>query len=142
VKIRSGGEGDIYHSPFTTERTGGGTMNSLWEKVKKGVFAGASVTAEKAGELSRIGKMRLDIAGVKRNINKTFTELGGLVYHLLVEEKAAKIADQEEVKRLVEQVKMSELDLQAKEAELEAIRSQRKEKGEEEKGGEEVVSEA
>jgi len=117
-------------------------MNSLWEKVKKGVFAGASVTAEKAGELSRIGKMRLDIAGVKRNINKTFTELGGLVYHLLVEEKAAKIADQEEVKRLVEQVKMSELDLQAKEAELEAIRSQRKEKGEEEKGGEEVVSEA
>jgi len=39
-------------------------------------------------------------------------------------------------------VKMSELDLQAKEAELEAIRSQRKEKGEEEKGGEEVVSEA
>jgi len=116
-------------------------MNSLWEKVKKGVFAGAAITAETAGELSRVGKMKLDIAVVKRDINKTFTELGGLVYHLLVEEKAAKIADQEEVKRLVEQVKMSELDLQAKETELEAIRSQRKEKGEAEQAGEEVVSE-
>ena len=36
---------------------------------------------------------------------------------------------------------MLELDLQAKEAESEAIRSQRKEKGEEEEVGEEVISE-
>lgn len=116
-------------------------MNSLWEKVKKGVFAGASVAAEKAGELGRVGKIKLEIAGVKRDINKAFAELGGLVYHLLVEEKTTEIADHEEVKRLLEQVKMSELDLQAKEAELETIRSQRKEKGEEEEAGEEVVSE-
>ena len=102
-------------------------MDSLWEKVKKGVSAGASVAAEKAEELTRIGKMKLDIAGVNRDINKTFTELGGISYHLLVEEKAPEIADQEEVKQLVEQVKMLELDLQAKEAELETIRSQKTE---------------
>jgi hypothetical protein len=102
-------------------------MDSLWEKVKKGVSAGASIAAEKAGELSRIGKMKLDIAGVNRDINKTFTELGGIAYHLLSEENAPAIADQEEVKQLVEQLKMLELDLQAKEAELETIRSQKTE---------------
>ena len=101
-------------------------MDSLWEKVKKGVSAGASVAAEKAGELSRIGKMKLDIAGVNRNINKTLTELGGIAYHLLSEENAPVIADQEEVK-IVEQLKMLEIDLHAKEAELEAMRSQKKE---------------
>ena len=100
-------------------------MDSLWEKVKKGVSAGASIAAEKAGELSRIGKMKLDIAGVNRDINKTFTELGGIAYHLLSEESAPVIADQEEIKQLVEQLKMLELDLQAKEAELETIRSQK-----------------
>jgi len=102
-------------------------MDSLWEKVKKGVSAGASVAAEKAGELSRIGKMKLDIAGVNRNINKTLTELGGIAYHLLSEENAPVIADQEEVKQIVEQLKMLEIDLHAKEAELEAMRSQKKE---------------
>ena len=102
-------------------------MDSLWEKVKKGVSAGASVAAEKAGELSRIGKMKLDIAGVNRDINKAFTELGGIAYHLLAEENAPEIADQEEVKQLVEQLKMLEIDLHAKEADLEAIRSQKKE---------------
>ena len=116
-------------------------MDSLWGKVKKGVSAGASVAAEKAGELRRVGKMKLDIAGVKRDINKTFAELGGFVYHLLGREKAAKVVDQEEVKQLVERVKTLEVDLQTKEAELEAIRGQGKEEGEKENAGGKVSEE-
>ncbi|MFH1006450.1 MAG: hypothetical protein V1800_02955 [Candidatus Latescibacterota bacterium] len=88
------------------------------------------MAAEKAGELSRIGKIKLDIAGVNRDINKTFTQLGGLTYHLLTEEKAPVIADQEEVKQLVEQLKMLEIDLHAKEAEFSAIRGQKEKEGE------------
>ena len=116
-------------------------MDSLWEKVKKEVSAGASVAAEKAGELSRVGKIKMDIAGVKRDINKTFAELGGFVYHLLAREKAPKVVDQEEVKRLLEQMKTLEVNLQTKEAELEAIRSRGKEEEKKENAGGKVSEE-
>lgn len=98
-------------------------MSGLWQKIKQTVYQGASVAAEKAEELGRIGKKRLDIASKKQEISRTCAELGASVYHLWETGKGAKTMDQPEVQRLIEQIKVLEADLQEKEAELERMKA-------------------
>jgi len=98
-------------------------MSGLWKKIKQSVYQGASVAAEKAEELGRIGRKRLDIAGTKQEISRTCAELGATIYHLWETEKDPKIMDQAEVQRLMDQIKALEADLQEKEAELERMKA-------------------
>ena len=93
-------------------------MSGLWQKIKQSVYQGASVAAEKAEELGRIGKKRLDIANRKQEISRTCAELGATIYQLWDTEKRPKITDESEVQQLVEKIKHLEADLQEKEAEL------------------------
>lgn len=104
---------------------------SLWEKVKKNLVEWYDAAYEKTDELARIGKKKIEIAGINRTIERHLSELGGRIYELIEEQKQQKgIAQDEKVMALIEEVKKLEEQLQQKEKEIERIKEEKREKQE------------
>ena len=96
-------------------------MSKIWEDLKTYVKQGATAVAEKTEELSKVGKIKIDIMGIERNLQKTLSELGGQVYHLAADDKKAKLLDDEKVQEIIEKVKDFETQLEEKKQELEEV---------------------
>ncbi len=103
-------------------------MTTLWDSVKKSLKdgakiakEGATIAAEKAEEFSKKSKVMFDISNIKRKIEKSFTEIGGKAYHLIVEENVKDISENEEVQTLLENVKKLEDELNTKQEEYNNI---------------------
>ncbi len=115
-------------------------VNELWGKLKKSLKDGLEVVAEKTQEVGQIGKVKLEIMGIKRRIAKQFTELGGKVYHLYKEDNVKDLSDRDDVKAIVGLVSSLEQDLSDKEKELEEISSEKEVSSEEEVSSEKEVT--
>ncbi len=81
---------------------------TLWENLKKGLEQGIKTITEKTEELTEMGRLKLEIMSVKREIEKDFVELGGRVYQLIKENKDNNLSHSTEIKALVEKVKVEE----------------------------------
>ena len=103
-------------------------MNTLWDYLSKGLREGLAVLAEKTDEYTKIGRIKLEIISIKRDIEKLFTELGGKVYHLMVEQNDTNIASNEEIRGLIEKVKDLERRLQEKRQEIEKVKKAKERK--------------
>lgn len=102
-------------------------MDTLWDKVKKNLVDWYGTAYEKTDELARVGKKKIEITGVNRAIERHLSELGGRVYDLIVEQgKTGVIAKDTRVKELIEEVRRLEEELGEKEAEIEAIRAEKR----------------
>lgn len=97
-------------------------MSTLWDDIAKTIRDSVDTVVGKTEELTKIGKIKVDIINIKRNIEKQFAELGGTVYHLIDENKTS-IASNADVKAVVEKVKELEEQLDAKNAELEKVKA-------------------
>lgn len=97
-------------------------MSNLWEDMTKTLREGVDTLVEKTDELTKIGRIKVDLLNLKRRIEKNFTELGGRVYHLIAEEKDNKIASHPEVKAIIDRIKRLEGELNAREQELEHVK--------------------
>ncbi|NOZ62068.1 MAG: hypothetical protein GXO74_10340 [Calditrichaeota bacterium] len=94
----------------------------FWDDLSNMFKRGVSTVAKKTDEYTKIGKLKVDIIGVKREIDKQFTMLGGKVYQLIAEEKNTKIASNEEVKQIIDAIKDLNEKLNQKKEELEQVR--------------------
>lgn len=101
-------------------------MANLWDDIAKTIREGVDTVVEKTEELTKIGMIKMDIINIKRNVDKNFSELGGKVYHLLVEENKAQIANDKDVKEIIECIKILEKELQAKNEELKKVKTKTK----------------
>ena len=102
-------------------------MDTLWDKVKKNLVDWYGTAYEKTDELARIGKKKIEVAGVNRAIEKHLSELGGKVYDLVeVQGKGGVIAKDSDVSRLVEEIRGLEEQLKEKEQEIEVIKAEKK----------------
>ena len=102
-------------------------MDTLWDKVKKNLVEWYDTAYEKTDELARLGKKKIEMAGLNRAIEKHLSELGGTVYDLIeVQGKGGVIAKDEKVSKLVEEVKGLEEQLKAKEQEIDAIKAEKR----------------
>ena len=112
-------------------------MDTLWNKVKKNLVEWYETAYDKTDELARIGKRKIEMTGLNRSIEKHFSELGGRVYDLIVEQghRGNKTADDEVVQRIVAEVKELETRLRQKEEEIGAIRGESGKGPDEEKEG-------
>lgn len=97
-------------------------MSSLWEDITRTIREGVDTVVEKTEELTKIGKIKVDIINIKRNIEKNFAEMGGKTYHLIVEEKKNQIAKDKEINELVECIKLLENELEEKKKDLEKVK--------------------
>lgn len=98
-------------------------MPSLWDDIAKTIREGVDTMVEKTEELTKIGRIKVDIINIKRNIEKNFTELGGRVYQLVSEGKSTQIASNKDVKELIECVKILEKELHDKNEELKTVKT-------------------
>ena len=103
-------------------------MAKLWEKIRDVVQEKAYTVADKTEEFTKIGRAKLEIAKVKRDITKNLAELGGEAYGLINEGKGSKIAENDGVKRLMEKVKLLELELEDRTKKLEELRKEKESK--------------
>ena len=94
----------------------------FWDDLTSMFKRGVSTVAKKTDEYTKIGKLKVDIIGIKREIDKQFTMLGGKVYQLIVEENNTKIASNDEVKQIIDEVKNLNEKLNQKKEELEQVR--------------------
>lgn len=96
-------------------------LESIWEKTRKTAMEIFETGREKAEEYTKKGKEKWDIYTLKREIAKEFTQLGGLVYRLLVEKRTTRIAGDQEVKEKISRIKELEEDLRKREKSIETI---------------------
>jgi len=103
--------------------------NQFWEKTMSALLDsirdGLELVVDKTEEYGKIGKLKVDIFGIKRNIEKQFTELGGRVYELMTTKSTTKIAEDEEVKKAIETVKGLEVQLKDKELEIDKVKTEK-----------------
>ncbi|MCK4559437.1 MAG: hypothetical protein KAV45_06605 [Calditrichia bacterium] len=81
--------------------------------------------SEKTGEMTQIGRLKIEIIAVKRDIEKAFIELGGRVYHNLEEKHEDDILSDQRIKKLVKDIKALELKLKTLEEKIEQVREHR-----------------
>lgn len=98
-------------------------MSTNWEEVRSSIQEFFSSAAEKTDEFIKVGRRKLSMAEIKRNITGQYAELGGRVYHLVKQGKAKTIAADEEVEMLVSGINKLEDELKAKEMEIEEIKT-------------------
>ena len=101
-------------------------MANLWDDIARTIRDGLDTVVEKTEELTKMGKIKVDIINIKRNVDKNFSELGGKVYHLIVEENKTKVTDQKDIQDIIDSVKILEKELEEKNLALKKIKSKGK----------------
>ena len=84
--------------------------------------------SEKTEELSKIGRLKIQIIAVKRDIEKNFTDLGGRVYEMLNSRSKTGVDKDPEIIGIVAAIKELEKKLEKLEENVEAIQSLKREK--------------
>ena len=106
-------------------------MDSLWDKIKQSLIDSASVAAEKAEYLGKVGRARLDIAETRHAIRDRFADLGGLVYESLKDEAGSFDPNgSENVKQLIQTIDGLENELSKREEALNLLRAEQDDKEE------------
>jgi hypothetical protein len=100
-------------------------MGSLLDDIRDGIRDGIELFVDKTEEYSKIGKLNVEILGIKRNIEKLLADIGGRVYEVLKVDATKKLVADEELLQLVESAKQLELKLQAKKAEISQVKEEK-----------------
>lgn len=96
-------------------------MPTLWEKIERAIKEGSFAALTKSEEIAQVGKLKMNMAMLHRNINSLFAELGGKVYHKVVEEGAEDVIQEAEIQKLLDKIEAYENDLRKKEERLRKI---------------------
>ena len=115
---------------------------TLWDRVGESLQEWYSEAVGWTGEKARIGVKKVDILGVQHNIKRSMTHLGGRVYDLM--QRDLPVESDEQVQRIVSDLRGFEDELAAREREIDALRNSRRSAEEREAGteGSEPTSEA
>ena len=105
-------------------------MRTTWHKIKKSMADGYMNLSEKTGEMTQIGRLKIEMIALKRDIERAFIELGGRVYHGLEEKNDDDILADLRIKKLVKDIQALELKLKALEQKVEKVREHRMERTE------------
>jgi hypothetical protein len=92
-------------------------MPIQWNDVKKWLSDTADTAVKESKELARKGKIQVDIMSLRHQTTMALTELGSRVYQIVQKQKTASVAEDDDVKRLVEKIHEFELELKRREKE-------------------------
>jgi hypothetical protein len=97
-------------------------MASIWDDLKKSVKDGLSVAAAKTEEYTRIGKAKLDLMNLNKNLSAAFRDLGVRAFDLTTEAAKGDFSRDARVQELAGQIRKLQQDIGDKEKEIEEIR--------------------
>jgi hypothetical protein len=96
-------------------------MKTLWEDVKKWLGEASQTVAKEAELLTRKGKLKLELYDINRRLEKTFADLGGIVYDEGIVKKKRGILQSKKVVDIVQQVQKLEAKREEKLLELKSV---------------------
>ncbi len=106
-------------------------MDNMWEKVKKSLKEGASMSVEKIEEFSKIGKLKIEELAAKRKIERNFMDIGERMFDLLSEGKSGAVIEEDiTIKNAVQNVKDLKEELAVTEEKIRAASEEKKKKEE------------
>jgi hypothetical protein len=97
-------------------------MPSLWEDIKNKLLKSLSFAADKTEEYTLIGKAKVDILNIKKNIDKTHRKLGEEVYPIIIKDQESALAKNKKIKSLLIKIDELKKSLSVKEKEIEIIK--------------------
>lgn len=81
-------------------------MDTMWDKVKKGLRDGAAMSIEKIEEYTKVGKLKIEELSAKRKIERTFMDIGERTFDLIDSGKdGSTIAADLTIQKAIENVK-------------------------------------
>jgi hypothetical protein len=97
-------------------------MDTVWEKLKKGLKDGAAYSLEKIEEYSRIGKLKVEEIAAKRKITRNFIDIGERTFDLIETEKGHGVDDDLAIKTSMENIKTLRRELEEIDRKIKEIR--------------------
>ena len=98
-------------------------MNKFFNSLSKIVVDGYNNISDKAEEVTKIGRIKIEIIAAKRDIEKLFVELGGRFYNNFDSKKNELFKD-EEIIKLIEKVKEKESELDVLKKKIEKVKKE------------------
>jgi predicted transcriptional regulator len=99
-------------------------MENIWIKAKKSIIESYQSVSDKAEELTKIGRLKLEMVAVKRDIEKAFIELGGRIYDAFQENKEKSILADLDVNKIIKVIKDKDSKLTELNQKVQHIREQ------------------
>ena len=99
-------------------------MNKFFDSLSKAIKEGYDNISEKAEEVTKIGRIKLEMVATKRDIEKIFVELGGRFYQSYDSSSKSKMFKDVDVQELVEKVRIKEEKLQELKKRLEVLKKE------------------
>lgn len=100
-------------------------MASLWEDVKKAIVEGYVYAADKADEMTLIGKAKLETLRANRKIAGALSALGDRTFELFGNAEQEAMAEDPEIIEGVRRIRALQEELRNWEKEIERIRAER-----------------
>lgn len=96
-------------------------MDTMWEKIKKGLKDGASLSMEKIEEYTKLGKLKVEEMAAKRKIERNYVDIGERTYNLVESGKGVEAGDDLAVKKAVENISALREELTELEQKMKAV---------------------
>jgi len=88
-------------------------MASLWEKVKNWLEDTTKQVLKETEDLSKKGRLKMQIGSLNREIDRKFSYLGGLIYQMITEGRLT--IEDEKIKETIKEIEKLEKELKEKE---------------------------
>lgn len=95
---------------------------TLLDKIKKGLLDGFHVASDITTEYTKIGRIKIDLLGLKKEIEEKMLELGGRVYEKTKKDRVLDTESDSEINTVINKIRELEADLKKCEVKLEEIR--------------------
>jgi len=103
-------------------------MATLWDDVKNAIVDGYVYAADKAEEMTQIGRARVEILRLNRAIARTMTRIGGRTFELYESHEEDTLGDDEEIRTAVERIRTLQQKIAEWEEEIEKAKEERNQK--------------
>jgi hypothetical protein len=107
-------------------------MASLWDDVKNAIVDSYVYAADKAEEITQIGRAKAEIFRLNRQIAHTMSEIGGRAFELFEAGEEAAIATDADVMKAVEKIRALRADIERWDGEIQKAKAEREKKAAEE----------
>jgi len=107
-------------------------MASLWDDVKHAIVDSYIYAADKAEEITQIGRAKAEIFRLNRQIAHTMSEIGGRAFELFEAGEEGAVASDPDVTKGIEKIRALRSDIAKWEAEVEKAKVERDKKEEDE----------
>jgi hypothetical protein len=100
-------------------------MAPLWDDVKNAIVEGYVYASDKAEEMSQIGRAKVEILKLNRQIARLMGDMGGRVFEMFESDEQAAISDDESLAGSVEKIHGFREDISKWERDIEQAKAER-----------------